>query len=157
MIELIQGLLLAFAFIVILMAPYIRLLGRAGFGKQVHPEGPHTHYVKEGTPTMGGVLVILVVVAIYLFLRPPDPATFAPLATLVDFLDIPGERFLASNQDSVVINITAAVAAAIAAGKTEVGIALLTDPEASSFGYAWYDANPRLRFLYTLPPTVDLP
>jgi phospho-N-acetylmuramoyl-pentapeptide-transferase len=83
MIELIQGLLLAFAFIVILMAPYIRLLGRAGFGKQVHPEGPETHYVKEGTPTMGGVLVILVVVAIYLFLRPPDAATFAPLATLV--------------------------------------------------------------------------
>jgi phospho-N-acetylmuramoyl-pentapeptide-transferase len=83
MIELIQGLLLAFAFIVILMAPYIRLLGRAGFGKQVHPEGPETHYVKEGTPTMGGVLVIIVVVAIYLFLRELDAATFAPLATLV--------------------------------------------------------------------------
>jgi phospho-N-acetylmuramoyl-pentapeptide-transferase len=83
MIELIQGLLLAFAFIVILMAPFIRLLRELGFGKQVHPEGPTTHYVKEGTPTMGGVLVILVVVAIYLFLKPLDAATFAPLATLV--------------------------------------------------------------------------
>jgi phospho-N-acetylmuramoyl-pentapeptide-transferase len=83
MIELIQGLLLAFAFIVILMAPFIRLLRELGFGKQVHPEGPTTHYVKEGTPTMGGVLVIVVVVAIYLFLRPLDAATFAPLATLV--------------------------------------------------------------------------
>jgi phospho-N-acetylmuramoyl-pentapeptide-transferase len=83
MIELIQGLLLAFAFMVILMAPFIRLLRQLGFGKQVHPEGPQTHYVKEGTPTMGGVLVILVVVLIYLFLRPLDAATFAPLATLV--------------------------------------------------------------------------
>ncbi len=83
MIELIQGLLLAFAFMVILMAPYIRLLREAGFGKQVHPEGPETHYVKEGTPTMGGILLIAVVVAIYLFLRPLDAATFAPLATLV--------------------------------------------------------------------------
>ena len=83
MIELIQGLLLAFAFIVILMAPFIRLLRELGFGKQVHPEGPETHYVKEGTPTMGGVLVILVVVLIYLFLKPLDPATFAPIATLV--------------------------------------------------------------------------
>jgi len=83
MIELIQGLLLAFAFIVILMAPFIRLLRELGFGKQVHPEGPHTHFVKEGTPTMGGVLVIIVVVAIYLFLRELDAATFAPLATLV--------------------------------------------------------------------------
>jgi phospho-N-acetylmuramoyl-pentapeptide-transferase len=83
MIELIQGLLLAFAFIVILMAPFIRLLRELGFGKQVHPEGPHTHFVKEGTPTMGGVLVIIVVVAIYLFLQELDAATFAPLATLV--------------------------------------------------------------------------
>jgi len=83
MIELIQGLLLAFAFMVILMAPFIRLLRELGFGKQVHPEGPETHYVKEGTPTMGGVLVILVVVLIYLFLKPLDPATFAPIATLV--------------------------------------------------------------------------
>jgi len=83
MIELIQGLLLAFAFIVILMAPYIRLLREVGFGKQVHPEGPQTHFVKEGTPTMGGVLVIIVVVAIYLFLRELDAATIAPLATLV--------------------------------------------------------------------------
>ena len=80
MIELIQGLLLAFAFMVILMAPFIRLLRELGFGKQVHPEGPETHYVKEGTPTMGGVLVILVVVLIYLFLKPLDPATFAPIA-----------------------------------------------------------------------------
>ena len=83
MIELIQGLLLAFAFMVILMAPFIRVLRELGFGKQVHPEGPETHYVKEGTPTMGGVLVILVVVLIYLFLKPLDPATFAPIATLV--------------------------------------------------------------------------
>jgi len=32
MIELIQGLLLAFAFMVILMAPFIRLLRELGFG-----------------------------------------------------------------------------------------------------------------------------
>ena len=82
-IELIQGLLLAFAFMVILMAPYMRLLREAGVGKQIRREGPETHYVKEGTPTMGGILLIAVVVAIYLFLRPLDAATFAPLATLV--------------------------------------------------------------------------
>jgi phospho-N-acetylmuramoyl-pentapeptide-transferase len=31
---------------------------------------------------MGGLLVIGVVVAVYLFLRPPDPSTFAPLAAI---------------------------------------------------------------------------
>jgi phospho-N-acetylmuramoyl-pentapeptide-transferase len=81
-VELIQGLLLAFALIVILMPPYIRLLQAAGFGKRIREEGPESHYIKEGTPTMGGLLVVLVVLGIYFFLRQPDAATFAPLAAL---------------------------------------------------------------------------
>ena len=39
------------------MPPYIRLLRRLGFGKQIREEGPESHMVKEGTPTMGGVLI----------------------------------------------------------------------------------------------------
>jgi len=83
-VELIQGLLLAFAIVVILMAPYIRGLQALGFGKRIRLEGPETHYLKEGTPTMGGLLIVGVVLAIYLFLRPggPDAATFAPIAAL---------------------------------------------------------------------------
>ena len=67
-VELIQGLLLAFALVVILMSPYIRLLRWIGFGKHIREEGPESHYAKEGTPTMGGLLIVLVVVAIYFFL-----------------------------------------------------------------------------------------
>ncbi len=82
-IELIQGLLLAFAIVVILMPGYIRFLRYLGFGKQIRDEGPHTHFVKAGTPTMGGLLVILVVIGIYFLLRGgPDASTFAPLAAL---------------------------------------------------------------------------
>jgi phospho-N-acetylmuramoyl-pentapeptide-transferase len=81
-VELIQGLLMAFALVVILMPPYIRLLQAAGFGKRIRQEGPETHYIKEGTPAMGGVLIVLVVLGIYFFLREPDAATFAPLAAL---------------------------------------------------------------------------
>ncbi len=81
-VELIQGLLLAFAIVVILMAPYIRLLQVLGFGKRIRREGPETHYLKEGTPTMGGLLIVGVVLAIYFFLREADAATFAPLAAL---------------------------------------------------------------------------
>ncbi len=82
-VELIQGLLLAFAFIVILMSPYIRLLHALGFGKRIRAEGPESHYVKEGTPTMGGLLIVAIVVATYFFLRGgPDASTFAPLAAL---------------------------------------------------------------------------
>jgi phospho-N-acetylmuramoyl-pentapeptide-transferase len=82
-VELIQGLLLAFALMVILMSPYIRLLHWMGFGKHIRAEGPESHYIKEGTPTMGGLLIVLVVIGIYFFLRPgPDASTFAPLAAL---------------------------------------------------------------------------
>jgi phospho-N-acetylmuramoyl-pentapeptide-transferase len=70
-VELIQGLLLAFALIVILMGPYIRLLQALGFGKRIRQEGPESHFVKEGTPTMGGLLVVAVVLGIYFFLRQP--------------------------------------------------------------------------------------
>ncbi len=82
-LELIQGLLLAFALVVILMPPYIRLLSHSGFGKQIREEGPQSHMVKWGTPTMGGLLIIVVVLAIFLVLRwPPQGGIIAPLATL---------------------------------------------------------------------------
>jgi phospho-N-acetylmuramoyl-pentapeptide-transferase len=68
-LELIQGLLLSFAIVVILMPAYIRLLRHTGFGKRIRPEGPDTHLVKEGTPTMGGLLVIIVVLAIFVLIR----------------------------------------------------------------------------------------
>ena len=43
---------------VILMSPYIRLLHALGFGKRIRQEGPESHYIKEGTPTMGGLLIV---------------------------------------------------------------------------------------------------
>jgi phospho-N-acetylmuramoyl-pentapeptide-transferase len=82
-LELIQGLLLAFAIVVILMPPYIRLLRWLGMGKQIREEGPETHLVKQGTPTMGGLLVIGVVVALFVLLNGfPERGVIAPLAAL---------------------------------------------------------------------------
>jgi len=89
-LELIQGLLLAFALVVILMPPYIRLLRHFGFAKQIREEGPQSHMVKWGTPTMGGLLIILVVLGIFLLMRwPVQGGVIAPLATLA-FIGILG-------------------------------------------------------------------
>ena len=86
---LVQAILLAFALVVILMPPFILLLKRLGFGKRIRVEGPGTHMVKEGTPSMGGVLVIAVVAgsALLFHLITDDeflgPQTIAPLLTLL--------------------------------------------------------------------------
>ncbi|HKG57392.1 MAG TPA: phospho-N-acetylmuramoyl-pentapeptide-transferase [Candidatus Limnocylindrales bacterium] len=81
-LQLIQGLLLAFALVVILMPPYIRLLRFIGMGKRIREEGPESHFIKQGTPTMGGLLVIVVVVLLFVVLRVPERGVIAPLAAL---------------------------------------------------------------------------
>ena len=83
-VELIQGLLLAFAVVVIVMPAYLRLLRWAGFGKQIRGEGPESHQVKFGTPTMGGLLLIIVIVGLFVLLRGfPERGAIAPLATML--------------------------------------------------------------------------
>jgi phospho-N-acetylmuramoyl-pentapeptide-transferase len=83
-VELIQGLLLAFAVVVILMPAYIRLLTFVGMGKRIRIEGPETHLAKAGTPTMGGLLLIGVVLALFFVLRGfPTFGVIAPILTLL--------------------------------------------------------------------------
>jgi len=86
---LVQGILLTFALVVILMPPFILLLRRLGFGKRIRVEGPGSHMIKEGTPTMGGVLMIIVVTAATILFHAfateefLGPQTIAPLLTLL--------------------------------------------------------------------------
>ncbi len=40
----VQGILVTFALVVILMPPFIRLLRRFGMGKRIRIEGPQSHY-----------------------------------------------------------------------------------------------------------------
>jgi phospho-N-acetylmuramoyl-pentapeptide-transferase len=81
-VELIQGLLLAFALVVILMPAFIRLLRWAGFAKQIRIDGPESHQEKRGTPTAGGALVLAVAGGLALMFNLVDASTTAPLLTL---------------------------------------------------------------------------
>ena len=81
-VELIQGVLLAFALVVILMPAFIRLLRWAGFAKRIRVDGPESHQEKQGTPTAGGALVLAVVGGLALLFNLVDASTFAPLAAL---------------------------------------------------------------------------
>src|SRR3954470_6886762 len=55
---------MAFLITIVLGYPYLNYLRRSGLGKKVRIEGPSTHFEKTGTPTMGGLLVTAVVLAL---------------------------------------------------------------------------------------------
>ena len=57
---------LAFVVTLIIGRPIVTFLRMRKAGKQVRVDGPETHFVKTGTPTMGGVMIALSVVLITL-------------------------------------------------------------------------------------------
>src|SRR4029434_4034304 len=60
--------LIAMVAAVVIGPRFIELLRARDFGQQIHSEGPATHTVKQGTPTMGGLLIIASAVIPFLFL-----------------------------------------------------------------------------------------
>src|SRR3954471_3307557 len=49
-----------------MLTPYlIRVFSRQGFGQEIREEGPQGHKSKRGTPTMGGVAIIIAMVVGY--------------------------------------------------------------------------------------------
>jgi phospho-N-acetylmuramoyl-pentapeptide-transferase len=85
-------LLAAFLLGLVLGAPYIQILRKLRIGQNIRPEGPQTHYVKQGIPTMGGALFIAVTSLLWvlvLILLPENqrddfiPQTIVPIGVLV--------------------------------------------------------------------------
>lgn len=60
---------LSFIMTVIWGPPLIRVLRHFKVGKQIRVEGPERHFSKLGTPTMGGVMIILPVTLVTLLLN----------------------------------------------------------------------------------------
>jgi phospho-N-acetylmuramoyl-pentapeptide-transferase len=121
-VELIQGLLVAFAIVVILMSPYLRLLRFIGMGKQIRAEGPDSHHVKQGTPTMGGLLVVGTVLVLFAVLRGDQiqGGIIPPLAALLlvgilggfdDYLNARTGQGISARQKLLWLTIVALVAA----------------------------------------------
>ena len=50
---------LSLSFTLFLTPLFIRLFTRLGWGQYIRDDGPKTHHVKRGTPTMGGIIFIL--------------------------------------------------------------------------------------------------
>jgi len=99
---------------------YIRLLRSRGVGQEIREDGPDTHHVKRGTPTMGGVVILLSVVLAYWVSHvpissTPKPVTWRALLVLFagcgmgllgffdDFLKYRNQRSLGLNKTAKIV------------------------------------------------------
>ncbi|PYI67076.1 phospho-N-acetylmuramoyl-pentapeptide-transferase [Arthrobacter livingstonensis] len=131
MIALLIGTGLALAFAMVGTPLFIRLLVKKGYGQIIRDDGPTTHQIKRGTPTMGGTVVVGSVVGAYflthLIIWLINPAVEGPTASgllmiflmvgqgLVGFLD---DFLKISNQRSLGLDAKGKLA-----GQAVIGIA----------------------------------
>ncbi len=84
-----RALLLAAAAFVLTLATgryWVRFLREKKIGKQIRVEGPQSHIVKTGTPTMGGIIIILPVIGLTVLFNLYDRwSVMLPLGVLVAF------------------------------------------------------------------------
>jgi phospho-N-acetylmuramoyl-pentapeptide-transferase len=82
------GAMLTALVFVFLFGPWIidHLRVRQGKGQPIRTDGPKTHFVKAGTPTMGGLMILLgIVVATVLWANPRNPYVWIVLAVTLGF------------------------------------------------------------------------
>ena len=60
--------LVAMVLAIVIGPTFIEWLRRTGVGQQIREEGPARHIVKQGTPTMGGLLILATAVVPFLVL-----------------------------------------------------------------------------------------
>jgi phospho-N-acetylmuramoyl-pentapeptide-transferase len=76
--------MIAFAISLTAGEPLVRFLRRRGLGKDISSDGPASHQVKAGTPTMGGVLIFATALPITLAANIADRLSILlPLGTIV--------------------------------------------------------------------------
>ncbi|TLM69480.1 MAG: phospho-N-acetylmuramoyl-pentapeptide-transferase [Actinobacteria bacterium] len=104
---------------------WIKLLRFRNIGQQVRADGPQGHLVKQGTPTMGGVLILAVVGATFLLMGRFDRSSGLVLGVLIgcgllgfvdDYAKVVHERSLGlTPRVKVAWQVTVAVAFSLAA------------------------------------------
>ena len=72
--ETILAIIIAFAISALLCPIIIPFLHKLKFGQQVRDEGPQSHLKKQGTPTMGGLIILSSIIITSVFYIPGYPA-----------------------------------------------------------------------------------
>lgn len=69
--------------VMVLMPLFIRLMKHESVGQQIRADGPQRHLVKQGTPTMGGVVIIASVLITCLLMATPTTDLLLCIAVTV--------------------------------------------------------------------------
>lgn len=83
--ETILAIIIAFAISAILCPVVIPFLHRLKFGQQVREDGPQAHLKKQGTPTMGGLMILTSIIITSLFYIRDYPKIIPVLFVTVGF------------------------------------------------------------------------
>ncbi|WKY47268.1 phospho-N-acetylmuramoyl-pentapeptide-transferase [Eubacteriaceae bacterium ES3] len=80
------GLLLSFVLVFFLTPWIIPLLKRLKFGQAIREEGPQSHLAKSGTPTMGGIVIVIgIVITVLVFALIAGQFEILPVAMVLYF------------------------------------------------------------------------
>ena len=83
--ETILAIIIAFAISALLCPVVIPFLHKLKFGQQVRDDGPQAHLKKQGTPTMGGLVILTSIVITSLFYIRDYPKIIPVLFVTVGF------------------------------------------------------------------------
>ena len=67
MIALIIGILTSLIITLVGTPLLIRIVHKLNYGQYIRQDGPKSHQVKRGTPTLGGVVIVLAVVLVFTY------------------------------------------------------------------------------------------
>ncbi|MBM3462249.1 MAG: phospho-N-acetylmuramoyl-pentapeptide-transferase [Armatimonadetes bacterium] len=90
--RLLGAFLLPLAIAIMAYPPFIRKMQVLKWGQEIRPEGPEDHLAKKGTPTMGGLVLLLSVLTALVWAYPPGTPLLVLLAYVlangaIGFLD----------------------------------------------------------------------
>jgi phospho-N-acetylmuramoyl-pentapeptide-transferase len=149
---------LSFLLAVVWGSPLIKLLKHYGIGKKIRIEGPATHQVKAGTPTMGGLMIVVPVLVITAALNIANllgatvigksllvpmtvMAAFAALGAIDDLMGIrgkSGDGMLARVKFPIQVTVAIAIALILYFGPSQLrSVALPGVAEKIDIGLIW--------------------
>ncbi|HET7274395.1 MAG TPA: hypothetical protein VFI91_04415 [Longimicrobiaceae bacterium] len=112
--------------------------------------------ILEGVPVPNGYRPIHALVLTLRRVFEPEIGARAPLGSVVSVDSAAASLFISGSEGLVELPVTQPLRA-ILASDSAATMALLAEPEGSTFGIGWFKPAPRLRLIYTLPLEPRLP